>query len=401
MSVMKLDPHQVTQLRCPPDKRKIQVCDSELRGLVVEVRALTQGATYYLRYRGTDNKTAYAKLGRTTDISLAEARKKARALKLSISAGADPGGEKKARQAIPTLAAYMRDSYLPHAKVHKKSWQRDEELYRLRIDAAFGHLRLDQISRHQVQLFHSKLLGQVKPATANHHVKLLKHALNLAVEWQMIDRNVLSKLALAPELNQVERYMDEGQLERLLQVLRTDDNRPVCLIALFLLSTGARLNEALQATWKQIDKPNRVWRIPASHSKSQRVRSIPLNDSALEVLAQMDTEGKHENVFIGKRRGTPLTTIMKVWSRLRKLAGLPHLRLHDLRHQYASFLVNSGRTFYEVQQILGHSDSKVTQRYSHLSSKSLQEAANTASVIIKGASTVPVEETGELVPKAA
>jgi site-specific recombinase XerD len=74
---------------------------------------------------------------------------------------------------------------------------------------------------------------------------------------------------------------------------------------------------------------------------------------------------------------------MKVWSRLRSKAGLPQLRIHDLRHQFASFLVNSGRTLYEVQSILGHSDAKVTQRYAHLSSRSLQDAANTASVMIQ------------------
>jgi site-specific recombinase XerD len=77
--------------------------------------------------------------------------------------------------------------------------------------------------------------------------------------------------------------------------------------------------------------------------------------------------------------------IHKVWGRLREKAGLEWLRIHDLRHSYASFLVNHGRTLYEVQQILGHSDSKVTERYAHLSSKTLQEAANAASVAIKGA----------------
>ena len=73
------------------------------------------------------------------------------------------------------------------------------------------------------------------------------------------------------------------------------------------------------------------------------------------------------------------TTIYKVWTRIRADAGLPRLRIHDLRHQYASFLINSGRTLYEVQQVLGHSDPTVTQRYAHLSSKSLQDAANSAS----------------------
>ena len=154
---------------------------------------------------------------------------------------------------------------------------------------------------------------------------------------------------------------------------------------MFLLSTGCRLNEALRATWGQIDRGNRVWRIPASNSKSKRVRSVPLNDSALDVLAQLDTEGRvRAPVRQPPHRASPTATIMKVWSRLRSKAGLPHLRIHDLRHQYASFLVNSGRSLYEVQQILGHSDPSVTQRYAHLSSRSLQEAANSASVAIRG-----------------
>jgi len=118
-------------------------------------------------------------------------------------------------------------------------------------------------------------------------------------------------------------------------VLRTDENRPVCLIAMFLLSTGARLNEALQATWSQIDKENRVWRIPASNSKSKRVRSEPLNDSALDILNQLDTTGIFDHLFINRQTEEPYTTIHKVWGRLRKLAGLPKIRIHDLRHQYA------------------------------------------------------------------
>ncbi len=112
---------------------------------------------------------------------------------------------------------------------------------------------------------------------------------------------------------------------------------------------------------------------------------MPLNDSALDVIGQLDTEGTFEHLFVNRQTGRPYGTIMKVWSRLRAAAGLPHLRIHDLRHQYATFLVNSGRTLYEVQQILGHSDPSVTQRYAHLSSRSLQDAANSAAVAIRGA----------------
>ena len=185
--------------------------------------------------------------------------------------------------------------------------------------------------------------------------------------------------------NRVERYLDDAQLQRLVTVLRTDANRPVCNIALFLLSTGARLNEALSATWEQIDRDKRVWRIPAINSKSKRIRAVPLNDSALEVLAQVGTEGRYAHVFVNEETGKPYTTIAKVWERLRKTADVPKLRLHDLRHSFASMLINSGRTIYEVQRILGHSDTKVTERYAHLDQRTLQEAANSASVAIRGA----------------
>jgi integrase len=168
-------------------------------------------------------------------------------------------------------------------------------------------------------------------------------------------------------------------------VLQTDPNRNVCQIATFLLATGCRLNEALQATWEQVDLTTRMWRIPALNSKSKRMRSVQLNDTAIEVLRYFD-QGKGAGwLFISPRSGKRYTTIAKAWLKLRAKAGLPKLRLHDLRHQYASFLVNSGRTLYEVQQILGHSDPSVTVRYAHLSLTSLKEAANSASNLIEGA----------------
>ena len=95
---------------------------------------------------------------------------------------------------------------------------------------------------------------------------------------------------------------------------------------------GCRLNEALSGKWNQFDRPNRVWRIPATNSKSKRVRSVPLNDSALEVLNQLDTEGTFEYLFVNKKTKKPYTRIHKAWHRIRKVAEVPFLRIHDLRH---------------------------------------------------------------------
>lgn len=287
-------------------------------------------------------------------------------------------------------------------KPRKRSWKRDEELFRLRLQGAFGAKRLNQIGRQQIQSFQTELLATgLAPASCDHHLKVLRHALNLAIDWGLLtEKNPAARIPLFSRDNKVEHYLEQAELEQLLSVLRTDENRAICLIATFLLSTGCRLNEALTATWGQVDKENRVWRIPASNSKSKRVRSVPLNDSALDVLAQLNTEDKFDNLFVNLKTKLPYTTITKVWVRLRKKAGLPHLRIHDLRHLYASFLVNSGRTLYEVQQILGHSSPIVTQRYAHLSSKSLQAAANSASDAIKGASNGTSKEASNPAPVA-
>ena len=103
-----------------------------------------------------------------------------------------------------------------------------------------------------------------------------------------------------------------------------------------------------------------------------------MNDAALDVLASVNTQDNFEYVFVNLRSGKPYACVKKTWHRLRAAAGLPTLRLHDLRHQYASMLVNAGRSLYEVQQILGHSDPKVTTRYAHLAPSTLQAAATAA-----------------------
>jgi len=396
MPVVKLtDSFIANELKCPEDKARIEYVDSDLPGLYIEVRATSPGqGTFYLRYKNESNTTAHQKIGRTSDITLGEAHKKAKIQKAEIALGSDPRGEEKARKAVITFATFFEQHYLPYATSRKRSWKRDEELFRLRINGVFGNKRLNEITRQQIQTFHASVLAEgLAPASADHHIKLIRRALNLAIEWEMLEKNPAARIQLYNVDNKVEHYLNDDELQRLVTVLRANQPPTVCQVALFLLSTGARLSEALQARWDHIDRQTRVWRIPALNSKSRRIRAIPLNDSAIEVLDSVGTEGKHESLFINLQTGEPLTSVNRVWGRLRNKAGLPHLRLHDLRHQFASFLVNSGRTIYEVQKILGHSDTKVTERYAHLSLTTLQAASNSASTAIKSAvKVVAVEE---------
>lgn len=395
MPVIKITQELINKgFTCPPGKARIEYCDQELPGLVFAVSDTGNNiASMALRYKTSEGKTSYIKIGRTSDITLADARKKAKLLKLEIANGSDPSQAKRDLKAVITFDTLFNDHYLPYVKQRKRSWDRDEELYRLRIKDVFGDKRLNQVSRLQVQTFHSELLDEgLAPSSANHHAKLIRHMLNLAVEWEMLDKNPASRIHMFAEDNKIERYMNDQQLASLLEVLRTDSCRSVCLIAMFLLATGCRLNEALSACWSQVDKDKRVWRIPASNSKSKRMRPVPLNETALDVLNQLNTEGVYEHLFINSKTKKPYVNIAKVWEKLRSKAGLPHLRLHDLRHQAASNLINSGATLFIVQAILGHSDPSVTQRYSHLSMKTLNDASDNASAIIKKATKVELQE---------
>lgn len=372
----------ISTLACAPGKLKEEFVDRLVPGHMLEMRSGSPGQGTWRYRQKVDGRMLHTKLGTTDSLTLAESRKKARALRAAYDRGDNPHDEAKARKAELSLNA-LWDEYEKYAKPRKKSFKRDEQLWRIRLQPKFGHLRLSQIGRHAVQTFHTSLKVEgLSGASADHHIKLLRRMLNLAVEWGMLKMSPLNAYKLLDEPNMIEHYLDQDQLQRLVTVLKTDSNRPVCLLCLFALSTGCRLGEAMSVQWKNVDRENRVWRIPAANSKSGKLRSVPLSDAALAVLDEIDTEGKYEFVFTNLETGTRYVHTTHTWHRLRLKAGLPWLRFHDLRHTFASMLVNAGRSLYEVQQVLGHADGRVTQRYAHLSSKTLQDAAGSASLKI-------------------
>jgi integrase len=248
-------------------------------------------------------------------------------------------------------------------------------------------MKLTAIRKRDLQLFHSSLHDEgLAPSTCNHYLKLMKRAMNLAIQWEVIEGpNPAVGIQQFREMNEVENYLDDEQLQRLLEVLATDKNRTVCDIILFLMSTGARCGETLTARWDHINMETRVWRIPASRSKSCKDRAVPLNDSAIEVLSRQQTKDEYEYVFINKKTKMPLTTIQKVFDRLRNLAGIPFFRIHDCRHFFCGQLASNGRTLLEIQRIAGHASPRTTLRYSRVSTKALQEASSVASDVIREA----------------
>ena len=153
-----------------------------------------------------------------------------------------------------------------------------------------------------------------------------------------------------------------------------------------LILTGARKREVLDARWEDFDLERRQWRIPTT--KSGRPRHVPLSDGVLQLLTSLPHREKGW-IFANPKTGKPFVSVFISWNTARKLAGLADVRMHDLRHSFASFLVNAGRTLYEVQKILGHTQVKTTQRYAHLSQDTLVDAANAANLAV-GAVMLPV-----------
>jgi integrase len=376
-----------TSLHCPEDRKAIEFVaeDPEVTGLLAECARGTPGrAIYRFRFKHPDTgKTTYIRLGTTSEIGLSDAVARAREFRQALNAGHVPTVTDQKPKGVPTLSEFF-PQYLEQARAVKKDrGKKDEELFRIRLHREFGHLKLDAITRQHVQTYLASLVSKegLKPATGNRTISLLRRILGVALEWQLIEKHPIARVKLLPENNKSDRYMTPEEMARLMAVLKTYPARLPCQVAMLLLATGARLSEALNATWVNIDREHRLWKIPASDSKSGKVRSVPLNDVAIEVLDQLGTQGKYEWVF-AKENGERYKYMHQVWGRIRKKAGLEWVTLHRLRHQHAALLVQSGRTLFEAQAILGHSDPSMTMRYAHLSTRVLQDASDEVSEAI-------------------
>lgn len=379
MAVLKLNQSMLADLVCKDGKRRMEYCDSEVAGLYVEVRS-TNSKTFYWRAKDHAGKTFHTKIGRVSDISLADARKKVLALKADHANGFNTKSITPTKKGDMLLNDFWTE-YLVFAKSTKRSWKRDEQLWRLRIQPQFGHLKLSEITLRQIQKLMLDIRAEkLSGASADHHGQLFRRMGNLAVKWGYLDVNFARGIQLYHEYNIIENIPDDFQLQKLMHVLLTDENRPICLLVMFLLSTGCRLNEALSAQWKNVSMDKKLWTVPHESSKSKRPRSIPLNDGALEVLKQINKKDSDIYVFTNAKTQKPFVNVFKPWNRIRNKAGLPNMRLHDCRHLYATIAVNNGCSIYEVSNLLGHHDLRMTTlRYAKVHMSTMLAAASTVS----------------------
>jgi integrase len=172
-------------------------------------------------------------------------------------------------------------------------------------------------------------------------------------------------------------------MRALINALKDDQNVQAAKAIELLLLTGARRNEITHARWEYVNLQQKTMLVPLS--KSGKPRTISLNKAACYLISRLPSRGESPWLFPSPITGRPCPALYYPWVRVRKRAGLTNLRLHDLRHSYASNLVNGGVSLYVVQQLLGHTNPRTTQRYAHLEQETLAKAAEVAAETLKRA----------------
>ncbi|MEX0429799.1 tyrosine-type recombinase/integrase [Spiribacter insolitus] len=381
MAVLTLTAEAVRRvLAQPPRHRPRLYADPVTRGLYLEVRP-SGGATWYFRYRDLVNRTRMYRINAVERCSVDEAREEVLRLRRHVDDGGDPMTERRCARGPATLEEFIRETYLPHVRSRKRSWRSEVSLIERHLLPTFGDRPIRSISGADVVRWQEeRLQAGYAVGTCNRLLVQLCHIFNCAIRWGILADGTNPTEGVKPLTGEKkhERYLSPDEVARLLAVLDNARNVQLADIIRLLLVTGARKREVLDARWEFVNLEDAILTVP--RSKSGKPRHIVLANEAIEVLHRQPREPDNPWVFPNPRTGRPFVTIYYGWDTIRRRAGLSDVRLHDLRHSFASFLVNSGRSLYEVQVLLGHASPQTTMRYAHLSRDSLRSATDSAMV---------------------
>jgi integrase len=281
--------------------------------------------------------------------------------------------------------AELAAQHLDYARSYQKNPANTERIIRLHLTPRWGKLRLDEITQPAV----AKWLAQkaeegLAPATVEKIRVMLNRSFELALRWNMagVTKNPVKGIPRKPVNNQRTTYISAAEAKRLLAACEASLNSQLKYIVPLLLYTGARVSELLHAEWRHIDLDKRSWLIPTS--KTGKARHVPLSKPAIDLLNVVPRFDKCPYVVPNPETKLPFVTIKHAWQTARKEAVLPDLRIHDLRHSAASFMINAGIDLFAVGKVLGHADHKSTMRYSHLANDTLLAAVEAGARKMKG-----------------
>lgn len=353
--------------------------DEELPGF--GVRVWPSGRKVYVAQYRAQGRTRRVSLGTHGAVTPEQARKEAMKVLAEVAKGEDPAEERDQGRKAITVKELAERYLTEHAQAKKKpaSIFRDRRLIERFVLPAMGSMKIDAVGRADVARLHHKV-GQETPIQANRVLAVLSKMMTLAVRWGLrsdAQGNPCRHVERFRE-NKRERYLSAEELARLGAVLvqaeaqGCESPHTVAAIRLLLL-TGARLGEVLGLRWEWVDLERGCIFLP--DSKTGR-KTIPLGGHALEILAGLPRAAGNPHVLPGLKLGTHLQDLNGPWRRIRAAADLEGVRLHDLRHTWASLGAASGLSLPLIGAVLGHTEPSTTQRYSHLANDPLKQAAD-------------------------
>lgn len=347
--------------------------DKDIKGL--HLRCFDESKGFYLYYRTKSGVQRRPKIGDVGSITLAQARKIAKEWLGQVAGGGDPSANTSAARAEPTLADLWDEIWKRHYS-KKKSGEGVKSQWNSYIAKSLGQRKLSAIQFKDV----ADLIDGMSdtPYAANRTLAMLSKMFNFAhrpLGWA--DHNPCKGVARYKEVKR-KRYMEGEEAARIAELLDAaakDNPQSVAFIYLLIL-TGARKGEIANAKWSWVK--GSVLHLPDSKTGEKQVYLPP---QALDVLARLPvTSGTITGIESPK----------KLWERIRRDAGCPDLRLHDLRHSFASAALSAGLSLSQIGELLGHKSTQTTKRYAHLVEDVATAAATAAADrIMAGMKKVP------------
>lgn len=381
MAKRLLNPTAVRETK--PGNKEVIVWDDRIAGF--GLRVTPKGAkTYIFKHRVGRGAGAVVRKptigvadGKGADIKALNEAARAKALEFQalLKAGGDPARARAEQDAAPNVST-LCDIYMERHGSTKRSASEDQRRIDKVVKPRLGKLKARELTQLDIEDLHRSYRD--RPYEGNRVLALLSKMFNLAEEWGYVDKNPATRVKKYPEQRR-RRYMTKDEDVRFRAALRKylevpDQNRidAVDIIALLSL-TGARSGEALSATWDQFDLDAGVWTTPATNTKTAREYRRPISDEVVKLLRTRARSGKF--IFPGPGRTGHRVNIKGAWQKIRKLASIEDLRVHDLRHTFASLLVSDGVPLPIIGALLGHTQIQTTMGYAHLLDDPLREAA--------------------------
>ena len=367
---------EATEIR---DKDYI-IFDNDIPGF--GLRVLRSGKrSYMIQYR-VGRKTRRMSLGLHGILTPEKARTQAINALAAVKNGEDPAGARDAARNAPTMEDLGRRVILDHATHHCKPRTVVGYRYYLKayINPRIGTLKVRDILRSDIAKFHHDLRDT--PVQANRCMQLLSKMFNLAELWGLRPdgTNPCRHIQKYPEKKR-ERYLSKEELARLGEVLRQCEQEGIesqsAINALrLLIFTGCRLSEIMTLKWDHVDFEDGALHLPDSKTGA---KTVHIGAPAIEVLSKIERLDDNPWVITGKNPGAYLTDLQPPWQRIRKRAGIEDVRIHDLRHTFASTAVAAGQGLPMIGKLLGHTQVQTTARYAHLAADPVKAAAERVS----------------------